>query len=128
MRLWVEPPVIDEIAALPGNIRQRMLRDIRDLVHAPRPPSSRMLDIPDDLRVDGVEARRLRIEHWRVIYVIDQEMRKIFTGFNHALKQSNGLNRRGGFGYCFSTVYPSSSNHCIRCPLLVSLVRYAAPA
>lgn len=77
MRLWVEPPVIDEIAALPGNIRQRMRRDIRDLVHAPRPSSSRMLDIPDDLRVAGVEARRLRIEHWRVIYVIDQELELI---------------------------------------------------
>lgn len=74
MRLWVEPPVIDEIAALPGHLRQRIRRVIRDLVHDPRPASSRILELPPDLYIGGVEARRLRLEHWRVIYVIDQEL------------------------------------------------------
>jgi mRNA interferase RelE/StbE len=74
MRLWVEPSVIDEIAALPGNMRQQVRRAIRDLPNDPRPAQSRALDIPDDLRVEGVEARRLRMEHWRVLYVLDQDL------------------------------------------------------
>jgi mRNA interferase RelE/StbE len=74
MRLWVEPAVVDELADLPGNMRQRVRRAIRDLPSNPRPPHSRALDLPDDLRLPGLEARRLRIEHWRVIYVIDQEL------------------------------------------------------
>jgi mRNA interferase RelE/StbE len=74
MRLWVEPAVIDEIAALPGNMRQRVRRAVRDLLHDPRPAQSRPLDVPKDLAVEGVEARRLRMDHWRVIYVVDHEL------------------------------------------------------
>lgn len=74
MRLWVEPAVIDEIAALPGNMRQRIRRVVRDLPQAPRPAHSRALDIPKDLALAGIEARRLRMEHWRMIYVIDQDL------------------------------------------------------
>ncbi len=77
MRLWVEPAVIDEIAALPGNMRQRMRRAVRDLPQEPRPAQSRALDVPEDLALEGIEARRLRIEHWRVIYVIDQDLELI---------------------------------------------------
>lgn len=73
MRLWVEPTALDEIAALPGNIRQRMRRIIRDLATNPRPSSTRAVDLPEDVQIEGIEARRLRIEHWRVIYVIDHE-------------------------------------------------------
>lgn len=74
MRLWVEPAVIDEIAALPGNMRQRIRRAIRDLGTDPRPAQSRVLEVPADLQAAGVEVRRLRMEHWRVIYVIDQDL------------------------------------------------------
>lgn len=74
MRLWVEPAVIDEIAALPGNIRQRVRRAVRDLPQEPRPAQSRALAIPEDLALEGLEARRLCMEHWRVIYVIDQDL------------------------------------------------------
>lgn len=74
MRLWVERAVIDEIADLPGNIRQRVRRAIGDLPGNPRPAASRMLDLPDDLRIPGIEARRLRLDHWRVIYIIDPEL------------------------------------------------------
>jgi len=74
MRLWVEPAVIDEIAALPGNMRHRIRRAVRDLPQDPRPAQSRALDIPADIALEGTEARRLRMEHWRVIYVIDHDL------------------------------------------------------
>ena len=77
MRLWVEPTVIDEIAGLPGHVRQRVRRAIRDLPSNPRPAQSRALDIPAELQVEGVEARRLRMDQWRVIYVIDQDLELI---------------------------------------------------
>lgn len=73
MRLWVEPDVIAAIRDLPGHIRQRVRRAISDLAMEVRPPQSRALTIPADLLIPGIEARRLRIEQWRVIDLIDQE-------------------------------------------------------
>ncbi|NNJ11669.1 type II toxin-antitoxin system RelE/ParE family toxin [Chloroflexales bacterium ZM16-3] len=77
MRLWVEPAVIDEIAWLPGNIRQRVRRAIRDLSSEPRTAQSRALDVPAELQTEGTEARRLRMDQWRIIYVIDSEINLI---------------------------------------------------
>lgn len=73
MRLWIEPAALDEIAALPGHVRQRIRRTVSDLLKAPRPTNSRALDIPADMQIAGLEAHRLRIDSWRVLYVIDQE-------------------------------------------------------
>jgi len=73
MRLWVEPTALDEIAALPGHVRQRIRRSVSDLHNAPRPTYSRRLEVPADVQIEGLEARRLRIDSWRVLYVIDQE-------------------------------------------------------
>ena len=73
MRLWVEPAALDEIAALPGHVRQRIRRAVSDLHKAARPTYSRALEIPADVQIEGLEARRLRIDSWRVLYVIDQE-------------------------------------------------------
>lgn len=72
MRLWVEPAALQELAALPGHLRQRVRRAVGELGERPRPPQSRALDVPEDLQSEGVEARRLRIDHWRVIYVVDE--------------------------------------------------------
>jgi mRNA-degrading endonuclease RelE of RelBE toxin-antitoxin system len=73
MRLWIEPVAFDEITALPGHIRQRIRRAVNDLHNAPRPTYSRALEIPADVQIEGLEARRLRIDSWRVLYVIDEE-------------------------------------------------------
>jgi mRNA interferase RelE/StbE len=73
MRLWIEPSALDEIAALPGHMRQRVRRSVSNLREAPRPSYSQRLEIPLDLAREGLEARRLRIESWRVLYVIDAE-------------------------------------------------------
>ncbi len=73
MRLWIEPAALDEIATLPGHVRQRVRRSVSDLLKAARPTNSRALDIPADILIAGMEARRLRIDSWRVLYMIDQE-------------------------------------------------------
>lgn len=72
MRVWIEPSALDEIAALPGHIRQRIRRSVSDLRAVPRPTSSRMLALPADLYIESIEVRRLRIDNWRVLYVIDE--------------------------------------------------------
>ena len=77
MRLWIERAALDEIADLPGHMRQRMRRVISNLSNQPRPDNSRVLTITKSLQIPGIEARRLRIEQWRVIYVIDQEQEQI---------------------------------------------------
>lgn len=71
MRLWIEPVALDELAALPGNMRQRVRRVIAELPGNLRPSQSRQLSISPELQVTGVELRRLRIEQWRVVYAID---------------------------------------------------------
>jgi len=73
MRLWIEPTALDEIAALPGHVRQRIRRAVSNLPKAPRPTNSRALEILADMHIEGLEAHRLRIDSWRVLYVIDQE-------------------------------------------------------
>jgi mRNA interferase RelE/StbE len=74
MRLWIEPAALKEIATLPGHLRQRVRRAAADLQATPRPPNSRALSVPADLQIDGVEARRLRLDNWRILYLIDTEM------------------------------------------------------
>lgn len=73
MQLWIEPTAIDEIATLPGNMRQRIRRAVRELKDEPRPTMSRGMTVPPDLQTT-VELRRLRVEHWRIVYVIDREI------------------------------------------------------
>jgi len=63
MRLWVEPSALDEIAALPGNMRQRVRRAVSELRETPRPAQSHLLEIPDDVQLEGLEARRLRLDN-----------------------------------------------------------------
>ncbi len=72
MRLWVEPSALDEIAALPGNMRQRVRRAVSELRETPRPAQSHLLEIPDDVQLEDLEARRLRLDNWRVVYVVDE--------------------------------------------------------
>ncbi len=70
-RVFVTPAAINEIKALPGNMRQRIRRAISDLESQPRPSGSKLLD----QTLTPLEARRQRIENWRLIYVIsDAEM------------------------------------------------------
>jgi len=64
--LDISPSAQSEIKSLPGNVRQRIFRAIKMLADDPRPASSKQLDY--DLA--AAEPRRLRLEHWRIIYAV----------------------------------------------------------
>ena len=67
--IYVLPDEFQAIKKLPGNIRQRVKCAIDDLAGNPRPPASKQLKIgePDDV---DVEVRRVRIDNWRIVYMI----------------------------------------------------------
>jgi mRNA interferase RelE/StbE len=69
-----------EIRSMPGNFRQRILRELQSLQKNPRPHHSKTLNTTKiDKHLDaGMEAVRLRVENWRVIYVIEQN-RELIT-------------------------------------------------
>src|SRR5262245_34985398 len=73
-RLWIKNEAKSEINQLPGYVRQRIRRTIEDLVSVPRPHSSGEMKSPEEVEV---EVRRIRLEQWRVIYIIDEEWSEI---------------------------------------------------
>lgn len=73
-KLWIDPPALKQIKKLPGNMRQQIRRGIDDLRNDARPSRSSTLEIPDTT----LELRRIRIESWRVIYVIRETDRWVW--------------------------------------------------
>jgi len=73
MRAWTEPSAREEIKRLPGHMRQRVRQAVKALADEPRPHHSRLLAPPTGVDIGNLELRRLRIEHWRVVYMIDEE-------------------------------------------------------
>jgi mRNA interferase RelE/StbE len=73
-RLWIENEAKAEIRRLPGHVRQRIRRAVQDLRSDSRPHNSRQLKVPQDVEL---EVRRLRLDHWRIVYVVDQEWTEI---------------------------------------------------
>ena len=66
-----------EIRELPGNMRQRILRLLKELREEPRPNISQRLDtakLGTELE-SSVGLYRIRIESWRVVYVVEEELR-----------------------------------------------------
>jgi hypothetical protein len=51
-------------------VRQRVRRVVQRLSDEPRPSGSILMNAPAESRL---EVRRLRLDEWRVIYVIDEE-------------------------------------------------------
>ena len=45
---------------------------VQSLGDEPRPAASRALDAPPESLLPGLELRRLRLDNWRVVYVIDE--------------------------------------------------------
>ena len=68
-QLWIKDEAKAEVRQLPGYIRQRIRRAITDLSLNPRPHYSQQMKLPEDVEL---EVRRLRLEQWRVIYVVDE--------------------------------------------------------
>jgi mRNA interferase RelE/StbE len=80
-RVNVTATARSEVRELPGNMRQRIIRLMRELETAPRPSNSRPLDLAqiEITLAPGSEARRIRVEGWRLIYVIEDEAEQIFV-------------------------------------------------
>ncbi len=71
-RLWIEPEVHAARLDLPGNVRQRIKKALDDLRINPRPSISKELDVSGLEMSPSIEIRRLRLEHWRVLYAINE--------------------------------------------------------
>jgi mRNA-degrading endonuclease RelE of RelBE toxin-antitoxin system len=68
-RLKLERVVRQQLRRTPGNYRQRIAQTIDSLAWEPRPHNSKKLDVPYD-----VEARRIRLDNWRIVYVVDENV------------------------------------------------------
>lgn len=65
-QLDISPAAQAEIKRLPGNVRQRILRALKDFAINPRPSQSEALDFV----LSQAEPRRLRLDHWRIVYAV----------------------------------------------------------
>jgi mRNA interferase RelE/StbE len=68
-KIYVTPAALREIESLPGNMRQRIRREINSLATAPRPAHSKQLQMPELPR----ELWRLRIDRWRIVYAVTSD-------------------------------------------------------
>jgi mRNA-degrading endonuclease RelE of RelBE toxin-antitoxin system len=64
--VWVDPEALSEAKAVPGNVRQRLKRCLKELREVPRPADSKRLDWPEV----RYEPRRIRMGDWRIIYAV----------------------------------------------------------
>jgi mRNA-degrading endonuclease RelE of RelBE toxin-antitoxin system len=68
-----------QVRQLPGNMRQRVVRMLRELEAEPRPHTSKALDV-SELAVqlpEQTEARRIRVEGWRIIYAVEEAFQRV---------------------------------------------------
>ncbi len=70
----VTPEAFAEIKDLPGHIRQRVKQAIDALADEPYPAQSKVLETPPDF---DVKACRLRLDQWRVVYLVTDAERLI---------------------------------------------------
>jgi mRNA interferase RelE/StbE len=70
-----------EVRGVPGNMRQRVLRLLRDLEQEPRPGSSQTLDTirAGIVLESGTEARRVRLASWRVVYLVEDDAARVIV-------------------------------------------------
>lgn len=73
--IFITPRAWRELKTLPGNMRQRLRREIESLASAPRPSTSKALEVPvsEEEEAPPFELRRLRIDRWRVVYAVTDE-------------------------------------------------------
>jgi mRNA interferase RelE/StbE len=72
--VWLLPSVHQERRNLPGVVRQRIKCLIDELADNPRPDNSSELRSPIETTW---EARRIRLDCWRILYVIDDTFKEI---------------------------------------------------
>src|SRR3954449_9301335 len=78
-RVEVTAEACSEVRSLPGNMRQRVLQLLRALEQQPRPSNSRMLEtVKAGIELSpGTELRRVRLDAWRVIYVVEDDAARV---------------------------------------------------
>jgi mRNA interferase RelE/StbE len=74
--IWMRPIVYTSRKQLPGHIRQRIKQLIDDLQQNPRPAESEALTLPVTIKTEW-EARRIKIEHWRIVYAVNETWQQI---------------------------------------------------
>jgi mRNA interferase RelE/StbE len=72
----MRPAVYASRKQLPGQVRQRIKRIIDDLGQNPRPAESEVLELPGTVQTEW-EARRIRLENWRVVYAVNETWQEI---------------------------------------------------
>jgi mRNA-degrading endonuclease RelE of RelBE toxin-antitoxin system len=73
-QVWINDEAKTEIIRLPGHMRQRIRRVIQALGDEPRPHYSQQMRAPEGVTL---EVRRLRLERWRVVYIVDEEWSEV---------------------------------------------------
>ena len=64
-----------EIRNLPGNVRQLIFREIQELEKDARPSVSQAMKSTENFKIpEGMELRRIRMDRWRVVYVMEQAL------------------------------------------------------
>lgn len=74
--VYLRPAARQEIERLPGHIRQRVRRAVLMLQDNPRPAQGKCMDYAPE---PTQELWRLRLDAWRVVYVIDQENQQVYV-------------------------------------------------
>ncbi len=73
-RIWIKDEAKSEVRALPGNVKQRARQAITGLGEDPRPADSREMRTAANV---AIETRRLRLDRWRILYVVDDDWEEI---------------------------------------------------
>jgi mRNA interferase RelE/StbE len=74
--VYVLPSALAEISASPGHVRQRIRRAVMALRGEGQPPGSRRLDFASESQC---ELWRLRLDTWRIVYLMDRGWGKIYV-------------------------------------------------
>ena len=62
-----------ELRSLPGSARQLIFREIQSLEKEARPYSSKGMKSTGKFKIpNDIEFRRIRINRWRVVYVVEE--------------------------------------------------------
>lgn len=78
-QIEITQPARGEIRYLPGHIRQRVLRELKSLTNDPHPHRSQEMNLEKSGAAlpPGITLHRIRLDLWRIIYVIESEWQRI---------------------------------------------------
>ena len=75
--LSIDDPVYKKLKKLPGKVRQRIRRQIADLVNDPRPYNAKKTHVEDiDIQI---EVWRIRLDKWRIVYTIEEQWKLVIV-------------------------------------------------